>query len=73
VETTFEDLSSRIPFVHRSQDISGNGLGCAVWFDYDRDGQIGNRVEEKLTPRHEVVPGLSTKVLDQLAGTQPLG
>lgn len=37
---TFEDLSGRIPFVHRSQDIGGNGLGGAVWFDYDRDGQI---------------------------------
>ena len=39
-QITFEDLSSRIPFVHRSQDIGGNGLGGAVWFDYDRDGQI---------------------------------
>ncbi|HTG31771.1 MAG TPA: CRTAC1 family protein [Thermoanaerobaculia bacterium] len=37
---TFEDVSRKIPFFHRSQDIGGNGLGGAVWFDYDRDGKI---------------------------------
>jgi hypothetical protein len=37
---SFEEVSKKIPFFHRSQDIGGNGLGGAVWFDYDRDGRI---------------------------------
>jgi len=37
---SFEEVSQKIPFFHRSQDIGGNGLGGAVWFDYDRDGKI---------------------------------
>jgi NAD(P)-dependent dehydrogenase (short-subunit alcohol dehydrogenase family) len=37
---TFEEVSQKIPFTHRSQDIGGNGLGGAVWFDYDRDGKL---------------------------------
>jgi enediyne biosynthesis protein E4 len=36
----FDEVSTRIPFLHRSQDIGGNGLGGAVWFDADRDGLI---------------------------------
>jgi hypothetical protein len=37
---SFEEVSQKIPFYHRSQDIGGNGLGGAVWFDYDRDGRL---------------------------------
>ena len=37
---TFQEVSQKIPFNHRSQDIGGNGLGGAVWFDYDRDGKL---------------------------------
>ncbi|HEV8578384.1 MAG TPA: CRTAC1 family protein [Thermoanaerobaculia bacterium] len=36
----FEDVSQQIPFLHRSVELGGNGLGGAVWFDYDRDGRI---------------------------------
>jgi hypothetical protein len=37
---SFEEVSQKIPFFHRSQDIGGNGVGGAVWFDYDRDGRL---------------------------------
>jgi enediyne biosynthesis protein E4 len=37
---SFEEVSQKIPFTHRSTDVGGNGLGGAVWFDYDRDGKL---------------------------------
>ena len=37
---TFDDVSSKLNFVHRSIEFGGNGLAGAAWFDYDNDGLL---------------------------------
>ncbi len=66
---TFEEVSQKIPFFHRSQDIGGNGLGGAVWFDYDRDGKLdlflGNGPGLKSSLYHNNGDGTFTDVAEQ--------
>jgi hypothetical protein len=66
---TFEEVSQKIPFFHRSQDIGGNGLGGAVWFDYDRDGKIdlfmGNGPGLKSVLYHNNGDGTFTDVAEE--------
>jgi hypothetical protein len=36
----FEEASGAIPFLSQIVQLGGSGLAGAIWFDYDRDGQV---------------------------------
>ena len=53
---TFEEVSQKIPFFHRSQDIGGNGLGGAVW---TRDVARGERVAGEIESGAVFINGMT--------------